>query len=103
MPSSRGSSQPGDQTWSLMSPALAGRFFTTSATWEAPFLLQGTSNSGPLIQVIIKTLSSGKEFWNGGTDPAESRSQGRASTASLHLAVEAHWLRTEPMVRQLYT
>ena len=27
---------PGIETASLMSPALAGRFFTTSATWEAP-------------------------------------------------------------------
>ena len=35
MPSSRGSSRPRDQTRSLMSPALAGGFFTTSATWEA--------------------------------------------------------------------
>ena len=34
MLSSRGSSQPNDQM-SLMSPALAGRFFTTSTTWEA--------------------------------------------------------------------
>ena len=31
--SSRGSSQPRDQTASLVSPASAGRFFTTSATW----------------------------------------------------------------------
>ena len=27
---------PGIKPWSLMSPALAGRFFTTSATWEPP-------------------------------------------------------------------
>ena len=27
---------PGIEPTSLMSPALAGRFFTTSATWEAP-------------------------------------------------------------------
>ena len=33
--SSRGSSQPRDQTRISMSPALPGRFFTTSATWEA--------------------------------------------------------------------
>ena len=33
MPSSRGSSQSRDGTW--LSPALAGEFFTTSATWEA--------------------------------------------------------------------
>ena len=31
----RGSSHPGVEPASLMSPVLAGRFFTTSATWEA--------------------------------------------------------------------
>ena len=36
MPSSRGSSHTGMELASLMSPALAGRLFTTSATWEAP-------------------------------------------------------------------
>ena len=36
MPSSRGYSQPRGRTSSLMSPALVSRFFTTSATWEAP-------------------------------------------------------------------
>ena len=36
MPSPKGSSRPRDQTpMSLMSPALAGEFFTTSPTWEA--------------------------------------------------------------------
>ena len=35
MPSSRGSSQPRDGTYSSVSPALAGGCFTTSATWEA--------------------------------------------------------------------
>ena len=34
--SSRGPSQPRDQPLSLMSPELAGRFFPTSSTWEAP-------------------------------------------------------------------
>ena len=33
--SSRGSSQPRDQTCILTSPALAGRFFATSTTWVA--------------------------------------------------------------------
>ena len=33
MPSSRRSSWPRDPTWSLMSLALAGRFFTTSTIW----------------------------------------------------------------------
>ena len=35
IPPSKGSSWPRDQTRSLLSPALAGRFFTTSTTWEA--------------------------------------------------------------------
>ena len=34
MPSSRGFSQPRDQTRISMSPTLADEFFTTSATWE---------------------------------------------------------------------
>ena len=36
VPSSRGSSWPKDGTGVSTSPALASRFFTTSATWEAP-------------------------------------------------------------------
>ena len=36
MPTSRGSSPLGDQTHIRLSPALVGRFFTSSATWEAP-------------------------------------------------------------------
>ena len=36
MPSSRESSQPRDRTHNSDSPALAGGFFTTSTTWEAP-------------------------------------------------------------------
>ena len=35
-PSPGGLPDPGIEPVSLMSPALAGRFFTTSATWEAP-------------------------------------------------------------------
>ena len=35
IPFSRASSQPRDQTHVSMSPALAGGFFTISATWEA--------------------------------------------------------------------
>ena len=34
--SSRGFSQPRNQTLSLTSPAMAGEFFTTSTTWETP-------------------------------------------------------------------
>ena len=36
MPSSRDLPGPGVESASLMSPALAGGFFTTSASWEAP-------------------------------------------------------------------
>ena len=36
MPSSRGSFWPRDWTCISMCPVLAGGFFTTSATWEAP-------------------------------------------------------------------
>ena len=39
MTSSRGSSDPGIEPESLRSPALAGRFFTTSTTWEVPLFL----------------------------------------------------------------
>ena len=37
MPSSRGSSQPRDQTSISHLPALAGGFFTTNTIWEAPY------------------------------------------------------------------
>ena len=36
---------PGIEPVSLMSPALAGGFFTTSATWEAPPLLRNPQSS----------------------------------------------------------
>ena len=39
--SPRGSLPPGMEPTSLTSPALAGRFFTTSATWEAPVDTEG--------------------------------------------------------------
>ena len=38
MPSSKDLPDPGIKPVSLMSPALAGRFFTTRATWEAQLL-----------------------------------------------------------------
>ena len=40
MPSSRGSSRPRDQT--CVTPALAGRFFTTSVPWEDPHYILST-------------------------------------------------------------
>ena len=38
VPSSRGSSRPKHWTWVSRSPVLAGKFFTTSATLEAPVI-----------------------------------------------------------------
>ena len=35
---------PGIEPMSLTSPALAGRFFTTSAAWEAPSYIEGIIN-----------------------------------------------------------
>ena len=45
--SSRGSSQPRDRTLSLMSPAVAGGFFTTSSTWEAHCLCPSPGTPPP--------------------------------------------------------
>ena len=44
MPSPRGSRDPGIESASLMSPALAGGFFTTSTTCEAHMYDHITSN-----------------------------------------------------------
>ena len=41
MPFSRGSSRPRDRSTSPTAPALAGGFFTTSATWEAHYSTWG--------------------------------------------------------------
>ena len=45
---------------SLMSPALAGRFFTTSATWEAQGDLWGTSWGGEEESVPVLWLGVGE-------------------------------------------
>ena len=47
---------PQGQNWSLLSPALAGRFFITSTTWEAP-------------------MSRGESFWQVGVAGGFSRAQ----------------------------
>ena len=61
--SSRGSSQPRDQTASLASPALAGRFFTTSA------ILEACEYSQPMGSTLVNSTSHGskllgKKFFN---------------------------------------
>ena len=45
MPSSRDLPNPGIELASLTSNALAGRFFITCATWEAPFCLHKSQQS----------------------------------------------------------
>ena len=47
VPSSRGSSSPWSEPMSLTSPARAGRFFTSSTTWKAPWFLLFDSTSHP--------------------------------------------------------
>ena len=63
MPSSRRLSQPRNQPVSLTSPALAGRFFSTGATWEAHLSRRGLQcmvmhaiwTYGRLYHVVILT------------------------------------------------
>ena len=68
-PSSRGSSWPEIETRSLKSPALAGGFFTTSATWEAllkPMLIYCSENPRALKNYVKSTLPV---LYNGTTKP----------------------------------
>ena len=60
MASSRGSSHPGIELVFLMSPALGGGFFTTSATWEALkcALNSKSAVADAVVIVIIITTSS---------------------------------------------
>ena len=46
MPSSGGLPDSGIELASLTSPALAGKFFTTSTTWEAPLIYYESLKSG---------------------------------------------------------
>ena len=45
----------GIEPMSLMSPALAGGFFTTGTTWEAPFLILSVVIYSYLLHFNIKT------------------------------------------------
>ena len=49
-PSSRGSSEPGIEPRSLISPALAGGFFITIVTWEA----HSGSGDTPNRQLVLR-------------------------------------------------
>ena len=50
MPSSRDLPDPGIESMSVMSPALAGGFFTTSTTWEAQWW------KCKMVQLLWKTV-----------------------------------------------
>ena len=50
---------PGIEPTSLMSPALAGGFFTTSASWEACGILWIVSRPGILLQWKLGVLTTG--------------------------------------------
>ena len=51
------------QPMSLMSPALAGRFFTTRTTWEAPFLMYVFTILGCFIVVLLATATDKQQSW----------------------------------------
>ena len=61
MPSSRGIPDPGIKPMSLASPALAGRFFTTSTSWEHVKVAQ----SYPTLCNPIQSMGfSRPEYWS---------------------------------------
>ena len=64
MPFSRGSSRPRDRTCISVSSAVAGGFFTTNATWEAP------SKRPLVLQMFTQPLAQaseqgGAQYWGG--------------------------------------
>ena len=48
---------PGIEPISLMSPALAGMFFTTSAIWEALIQIEAHRIKGHCSKTVVKTYS----------------------------------------------
>ena len=79
MPSSRGSSWPKDWTHVSMSPSLAGRFFTTSTTWEAhlsfnPLFITFLCYAGFLLFVDIrfKIYTDGMFTYISGTEASRA-------------------------------
>ena len=49
---------PGDQPVLLASPALAGRFLTTSTTWEASYLMHDVCYIIKVLSVFITTVAA---------------------------------------------
>ena len=52
---------PGTKPESLISPALAGRFFTTSVTWEAPTVRNLQLESSPRLTQLEESPRSSEE------------------------------------------
>ena len=79
----QGSSQPRDRT-SLMFPALAGRFFTTSSTWYILFFIFfSTMIYCRILDHQVKNLPAMRETWDqslGWKDPLE---KGKATHSSI--------------------
>ena len=69
---------PGIKPSSLMSPALAGRFFTTTATWEALSTIF-KSHSGDFSHKFCKVLSHGCQEWSQDNTTAPSLFQSWSS------------------------
>ena len=53
---------PGIELTSLMSPALADRFFTTSATWEASLSMYYCPNTSPF-NLLIWPMKTSEKAW----------------------------------------
>ena len=96
LPPSGNIPDPGIKPASLDSPALAGGFFTTSATWEA-LVTYGAFQYTPHFQVaqMVKRLHAMRETWVqslGWEDPLEKK----MATHSSMLAREIPWTK-EPV------
>ena len=72
----------GIKSASLISPTLAGRFFTTSATWEAHIL--DTSNGTPLQHSCLENPTDGGAWWATIHGVAKSRIRLSSFTFTFH-------------------
>ena len=82
-PSPRDLLDPGLELMSLMCPALAGGFFTISATWEA-LLVIGEGNGAPLQYSCLENPIDGGAWWAAVHGVAKSRTQLSDFTLTFH-------------------
>ena len=97
---SRGSSWPGLEPTSFMSPALAGRFFTTSATWEAQsiplvFNKNNENINDSLVAELVKNLPATEEITcnagDVGSIPESGRFPGKEMATYSSIAWKIPW------------